>query len=610
MGELQTWYEFDGQKSIENLMKTAKEIISESDADDLKEVVKGFARKSAEAMKFMVVGDAGVGKTSLLNRIFLPVFIQGYSTDKIYEVRYGGEPVNVDVTPFYCRCFVTDPALEGIALIDTPSISMFTDDSDLMNNYIDMAKGCDVVFVVFSATNITSYDVWDFIENLPSEKLVFVMTKCDQITNDQMVQAESRLRMYISEANIQAPVYCVSNVQGCMDDYLNNLITYVTNDILKGNPVLAKQTANINELNQIIESYKKSYNLMISQHNADVEVVNNINNVMDNFRGSSTVMVEQIKKNLKVVIEEEVDRYRDEIIERLDPKEIRNRFPGGYDDYVAYLDGVNENYKQMLTNKVTNKTQESIQSYVASLEKVFDEATGYIRDRESLVTFEDQFYGSLMKSRDEMIVVTNNSSTELRSYYRTLADASSDLFMNIWETRSDYENAVKNASIKGALTGAAGGMLAGTAAVGGTAALMSLSGIAATTAMTVALPVVVIGAGIAAGAASTYVLAKKFSEAKNMPQMESMCQQYLMDFRREVSEIRLDMVNDVLNNIDLIFNQELNTVDKHFSEFRINVANDAQKLPKINEKLALIDKLSDEIADIQRGNALIPTDLF
>lgn len=108
--------------------------------------------------------------------------------------------------------------------------------------------------------------------------------------------------------------------------------------------------------------------------------------------------------------------YEKEIVARLEPAKIRERFPGGYDDFVHYLNFVSDSYRDRLTAHVDQKTRDCVKEYLNGLEQVFDQATGYFRKRESMLAFEDKFYGSLAKSRQHIMVNMEKSLQKTKDY--------------------------------------------------------------------------------------------------------------------------------------------------------------------------------------------------
>lgn len=64
-------FQFEDKGLAQNLLQSVGELLKDSDATEEKEMVKNFLQKISEAMTFVAVGNAGVGKTTFLNRLFV-----------------------------------------------------------------------------------------------------------------------------------------------------------------------------------------------------------------------------------------------------------------------------------------------------------------------------------------------------------------------------------------------------------------------------------------------------------------------------------------------------------------------------------------------------------
>lgn len=114
----------------------------------------------------------------------------------------------------------------------------------------------------------------------------------------------------------------------------------------------------------------------------------------------------------------------------------------------AYLGAVNENYRNIMNEQISATTQDAVRKYCADLQDVFEEATGFFRKRQNLLDAEDQFYGSLAKSKKEMLYESDTMMADLSRFYEKLAGASEKLFMDVWKARGEYDAAIQKKSKK------------------------------------------------------------------------------------------------------------------------------------------------------------------
>ena len=132
----------------------------------------------AAAYRVMVVGEAGAGRTSLLEHVFMQRDtavdkVSGRRTRGIEEIRFGAAEVRLKVDDYLTRRFSTDPGLEGLVLTDIGEERLYKD-----SRVMDIAEDAQVVLAVFSAENIQNPEVWSFLENYcPDKRTVCVMNK-------------------------------------------------------------------------------------------------------------------------------------------------------------------------------------------------------------------------------------------------------------------------------------------------------------------------------------------------------------------------------------------------------------------------------------------------
>jgi uncharacterized membrane protein len=252
-----------------------------------------------------------------------------------------------------------------------------------------------------------------------------------------------------------------------------------------------------------------------------------------------------------------------------------------------------------MTDNVNRKTQEAIRSYLKELEIVFDEATGFFRKRETMIALEDKFYGSMAASKQQVIGKIKNDLHLTNEYYRSLSDASGELFDKLWAERQKYDKKVNDATTLGAVGGAVVGTGTLVGGVGMLGALGVVSGGAAgaIAAMGVLWPVV----ATVVGAACISRMAKKISSSRNMAELEKNVQEAIRDFRSEVSRTKEEMVVQIMDTIDSIFRQELEAADRTFADFRLSVNIDGNNIPLLDEKL---EKLNALMEHLEEGNIL------
>lgn len=579
------------QRIMQELLANVGELIKDSDAVAEKEMVKAFLQQVAQAVTVVVAGDSSCGKTSLLNAV-LPVSLPHTTgpTQGIVETRYGAQDMAVQVEYGYVRQFISAGELEGIAAYDMQGLDTLPSGT-LREKAKEVIQKSSVLFVLFDVARIRSFSVWEFLEEVDRKKMVFVMTGCDRVSAEQVRENERKLRGYMQEEGIEAPLYCVSLGTAQQEETIAPLREYVRREILGEYPVLTNQMNQVKQLEGLLCEVKKSFALRKRQFEADHVILQDIDRSLNTFTERNEEVVERLKRQIRQVIAQEIDDYRNNVIKRLDPRKIKERFKGGEAAFQEYLATINENYKNLLNEKVSQETQRAVKEYLADLENVFEEATGVFRKRKNLMALEDRFYGSLAESKRGMIQKTENTLAETTSVYQTLSQASEELFYKVWAAREKYDKQVAIGTAVGAGVGAGAGVGLGLLAAhmaGGAAAAAGT-----TVAAGVALwPVI----GCIIGAVVIALIARKLAKACSGANMMQAVEECIGEFKQETSKIKEQLIRETMEIVDRIFARELEGVDKSFLEFRMSVNIDSKKIPMLEQKMDIVDTLMEQVA--------------
>lgn len=566
---------------MEELLKHVKDALKDSDAGEEKDIIRKFLQEMSEVITFAAIGNTGVGKSSFLNAYFQGALFDGTEaagTRNIQEYRYGAEEAFLKVSEEVRRIFRHKEPLDGLQVIDMPGLNQMhrKETLECIKRYIGMSSA---LFVIYEAGSVTDAAVWDILERAKPGKVVFILTKCDQVESEVIRKNEARLCRYMEDAGIHAPVFPVSSKweregQGDQSGFLE-LRKYIAEQVMGENPVLTKQKENFLKLKKMLADLEKSIKKRRQQYEADLSVLEKINSGMDTFMNGSQEQTEDLKESLKREIEREIDAYQQEIVHKLDPMKIKEYFPNGSSDFMDYLNLVNEGYRKRMTDNVNRRTKKSVRQFLVSLEGVFEESIGYLNQRSVILSAEDRFYGTLAESKKHLVNRAENDFELTKDYYHSLADASTELFMELWKARNERDRLVGNAEMEGGGLGVATGLAGGA----GIAYALGATGLA------VAMwPLV----GALVGKIALANIAKKIASANSLPEMEKQVREAVAMFKEEVSQIKSEMTLRILDTVDRMFRQEIESADKAFAEFRISVNIDGRNVPLLEEKMRLI----------------------
>lgn len=181
---------------LTDLFENFKILLQDSDAGEEKERIKNSLRKMTDNTTYIVLGNEGVGKTSLLRVVFqdmasFPDHLDG----DLCEYRWGEQEMLTPIVDGMCKQFVTSENMKGISVIDTKGIDVVSDST--RKTIQRQVERSSAVFVVFDAGNIRSPKLWDVIEGCPEKKMIFILTKCDLIPEEALAQNIRKMKSYM-----------------------------------------------------------------------------------------------------------------------------------------------------------------------------------------------------------------------------------------------------------------------------------------------------------------------------------------------------------------------------------------------------------------------------
>jgi len=604
------------QTVLSGLFEDMSVLIQDSDDTVEKEIIKKALQGLTDTITYIVLGEEGTGKTSLLRILFQDIFeVEEDMPGDICEYRWGEQEFTTPLIDGFQKKFLSSENMKGLTIIDTKGLNCVSDAA--LKRINKSAERCDAVLVVLDAGCVGSIRLWDFIEAFPSKRMLFFLTKCDLISSEELKKNIEKVKCYMKESNISAPIFPISITE---DKLINGTVTleevrlHIREQLIGSNPMLSKQMQNVEEAKKVLVQLQDSFLLRKKQYESDADILRKINQSMDSYVANHQKVITDLIGRLTIEVNKDIDDYEREIISKLDPYKIKERFKKK-EDFEDYLNMVNENYKTMMNDSVNRKTIEAIKGCLHDLEIVFQEAVGYFNTRENILELNDRFYGSLSKSRKQMVAETKETVVSTSELYRTLSDASETLFLQIWNERKKYDAKIRNRKILSTL---GGGSLVGTAgAVGGVAlggtvssAVSGMVGLAASSGVASAIGgiagvlvggiavVGLVGIGVIVGAVVVNSIAKTLYDPKAAGKMEEATQKCIGQFQAEVDHTRSKMIEQISTQITEIFEKELAAVDGCFTDFRISVNIDEKKIPVLEQKLTETQRLLMDINSI------------
>lgn len=570
-------------------------LLQDTDAAAEKEKIKNALKNMSETTTYLVLGEEKVGKTSLLHLIFNDIFdVTNEMEGDICEYRWGEQEAVTPIADGFQRKFMPSENMRGISIIDTKGIGTLNTQS--LHKLRELAVKSDVIFAVFDVGKINSSKMWDILESCPQKKMVLFMTKCDAISEQELQNSIDKIKSYMQDSNISAPLFPVclkedTKIAGTESiDYVRN---YLRDNIIGRNPIARRQKENVEEMKAMLVQLQDSFLLRQKQYQADVKIVNKINSALDAYVVSQQKVIDTLLKKLTSEINNDIENYQQEIISKMDPYKIKERFHT-QSDFEAYINMVNDNYKNIMNDSVNRKTIEAMKNCLHELEIVFQEAVGYFNNRESILLLNDKFYGYMAESRRQIVAESKETAFEVAKFYNTLYQASETLFLQIWHAREEYERKIKNNKEISYVSGTLGGVAVGDA-------LLLLIKLVAKEAVKFTAATYMGGAvvGLLVGAVVIPKVVKIKFEPKEADKMEEAARVAVNEFKLEVNNTRKMMIEQISQQVTELFERELKFVDTCFTEFRMSVNIDELKLPELEDRLSKTVRLLEKVESLE-----------
>lgn len=569
------------QRVITDFFESVSRVIRECDDCEEKEKIKEILHSMNETVSYIFLGEQGVGKTTLLKALFSQILdIQEEIQGDVCEYRYGEQNITAFSAEGYQKRFVVSEDLRGISVFDTRGLNLLGENS--LRKVRELTAECQAILVVLEAGRMNSPVLWDTIEDFHHKNMVFVISKCDLLSEKDLTANIEKLKYYMKEADISAPIFpmrLLGDAERNVEKSLMELRDYIRKQLIGDNPLLARQQKNIAETRQLLAQMRDSFLLRSKQYQSDVEILHKINRGLDSYVMNQETIIQNLVNKVTEQIHKDIDAYQSEIISKMDPYKIKERFKT-QQDFTDYLSIVNENYKRIMTDSVNQKAISAIKEALHELEMVYDDAVGYFNGRETFLMLNDKFYGSLALGRKQMVAETKENAIIVSRFYQTLTEASEELFLQVWDARRRHDEKL---AVERTLTKIGGGVAGG---VGG----FLLAG--ASMAIT---PILVGIIGTIIGVELISSMAKVLYEPKADRYMEEVVQNCIVQFKEEINKTRLTMTEQITSQIRDIFKKELATVDGLFAEFRMSVNIDERKLPLLETQLDDAEKLLEAI---------------
>lgn len=208
---------FDIRSKLRDSVGALAQLAEETDlkpaaVTQLRNVLAGLK----DPFRFVVLGEAGTGKSTLINAIFgeelCPVEEQAPISKRISLYQHGAEEHDFDVTNTLAEHYRPMSFLKDYTIVDVPGDgSIKYHQEELIENIIPSA---DFILVVFPVTDPWSPTTWKMLERIYEkwgEKVVLILQQCDRRSDEEISAILEHLRRTsMNRCRTHFPTYAVS----------------------------------------------------------------------------------------------------------------------------------------------------------------------------------------------------------------------------------------------------------------------------------------------------------------------------------------------------------------------------------------------------------------
>lgn len=563
---------------LEEILGRLKNMLKDTDDKESKDNVDAAIRKVSAAYRVLVVGGEETGRTSLLDYIFMdtpsnPEPYGGGKTHGIEEIRFGAAQAAVAAGASLTRRFSTNRRLEGLVLTDIGEESFYEDP-----RVGAMAEDSQAILAVFSSENIQNPKVWSFLERYcQNKKIVCILSKSDLYPPEIIEKKRQRLQSYMENAGVHAPLFAVSLKDG--REGTIQLSQYIREAVLGKCPLMEKQAADIALVSSLAQELKASFQQRRRQFEEDQKILVYVDEKMNCFYQQQQDKVEHLKSEVFSVIGQEIDSYRDCIIKKLDPKKLQDDMDiSNKSAFKEWLQHELERREHILKQKVQDQTQRAMRWYYDDLAAVYEEVTKKLEGRKTYLGLEDRFYGSLQTGKQEIVRQTVEVAHSSQAEFSSLSQVTEEFYDKVKKENQRYDRMKQMSAMAGSV------LSGGAAALGGYASGMATAGIVSS--MLPIMGMLVVGtAGVYAG--------MKLFECLYGGHFDKNMEKHIAEFSGKIEGIKENMISQVGEQMEQVFGQMLDNVDKAFLMFRTTTNIDGRNIPLLEDNMQSMEQLFD-----------------
>ncbi len=401
------------------LQKIAQDLIEASDQFGLDAENRSILERQIEHINdnflFVVAGEVNAGKSSFINALLgadVSPTSHEICTDKISKIVYGQSEQIIDdeQTDVVIREY-PDDILKQITIVDTPGTnSKAVDHQIITQRFIPHAN---LIIFVFMTENIHAESAWQLFREIKDKwgkNVVFVQTKKDMYTDEQVAGYRNTLKRYVEAEGIQNPkIFSTSAKLEQEGDTANsgyNALRAYINDEVLDHAAEDKLKDDFKTLQSIFNQLKSEFALRKEKYEKDQKVRDDIAQIISQQEENAKESIQALIDQVIAAYDRNADQYLSALNKEmgffnLTMRSIRSVFGG--EDTKSKLEQLNQQFAQNLNRDMNHIIAQNTDSIKNDIQYMVTQVKNQLDKLEDRSDANNQLFSHLDMKRNEVI---------------------------------------------------------------------------------------------------------------------------------------------------------------------------------------------------------------
>lgn len=372
---------------------------------------------------FVITGEVNAGKSSFVNSLLgSPICATSHEicTDQVQKITYGEEE-KIDPNAEGAVAVREFPAeiLKQITIVDTPGTnSKELDHQIITEKFIPHAN---LIVFVFMTENIHAESAWTLFRQVKDKwgkKIIFVLTKKDMYTSDQVESYVGTLKRYVEDEGIHDPLIFPTSArleeQG--DHQMSGfdpLREFINNDILK-NAAEAKIQDDFKTLHSLFFQLQDEFSIRRDKYTKDSATRHQIDRILIEQEDNAKDSIQRLTEQCLVAYDKNADEYISKLGKEigflnLTMRSIRSIFGG--DKVKDKLEQLNKDFGVNLNKDMNSVIENGTDNIKNDIQYMLTRVKNELDELETKQVNSNQMFSHLDIQRNDIIHNLRNNLT-------------------------------------------------------------------------------------------------------------------------------------------------------------------------------------------------------